>query len=37
MSLNVAVLISKLDKYFGCKKVNFADVAGIKDKPLGTL
>jgi len=37
MSLNVAVLISKLHKYFGCKKVSFADVAGIKDKPLGIL
>jgi hypothetical protein len=37
MSLDVAVLISKLHKYFEYKKVRFAHVAGIKDKPLGIL
>jgi hypothetical protein len=35
MAVNVAVLIVKLHKYFGCKNVSFADVAGIKDKSLG--
>jgi hypothetical protein len=37
MSLDIAVLTSKLHKYFECKNVSFADVVGIKDKPLGIL